>query len=183
MIKTNLACLILLVLTVIISCDSNTDSKLSKQAVTGQLDKRAPFYTRHLPNGSPRISKNYDPTKVELFFPFILYNDGSYMVSAEIDEMKLDNIYRPIFQKYNYDGTGYDWAALIKLVLRKENPELEKHLQFDAEGGGFYLFADSEMSQRRFASFMAQIFTDTLKIHTYLKNSDSKKFENLGVFD
>ncbi len=95
--------------------------------------------------------------------------------------MKVENIYRPIFQKYNYHGTGYEWAALIKLVLRKENPELEKHLQFDPEGGGFYLFADSEKSQRRFASFMAAVFSDTIKIYSYLKETDNKKFEELGI--
>lgn len=103
------------------------------------------------------------------------------MVSVEIDETKVDSLYRPIFEKYGYDGTGINWSNLIKLILRNENPALEKHLQFDPEGGGFYLFADSEKSQRLFAGFMSKIFNDTMKIDGYLKNADKKVIEDLGL--
>jgi len=179
--KLNLNYLTILILVVVTSCNSQKSNKLDTKTDTESINMKAPFYTKQLPVESPRISKDYDSSKVESFFPFILYKDGSYMVSVETDEMKVYNTYAPIFQKYNYDGSGYNWAALIKLILRNENPDLEMHLQFDPEGGGFYSFADSEKSQRLFANFISKIFNDTLKIDNYLKKSDNKKFEDLGL--
>ena len=182
-IRLKLIYFIFFALTAKLSCNSQKSNKMNEQSDEGNTNMKAPFYTRQLPEDSPRILKIYDSSKEELFFPFILYKDGSYMVSAEVDQMKINSFYSRIFQKYSYDGTGYNWSALIKLVLRKENPDLEKHLQFNPEGGGFYLFADSEKSQRLFASFMSKVFNDTLKINSYLKNADNKTFEDLGLYN
>ncbi len=78
----NITLLILVALVGQLSCDSHKERSLGKQVGDEVINMKAPFYTQQLPDGSPRISKNYDSSKEELFFPFILYNDGSYMVSA-----------------------------------------------------------------------------------------------------
>jgi hypothetical protein len=143
-----------------------------------QINKQAPFYTKKLPTGSPRVSKKYDSAKVENYDPFIIYKDGSYMVAAEIESKELFDKYNPIFEKYEYSGNGYSWEGHIKQMLQMEKPLLLNHLQFDPEAGGFYVFADSEKTQREFASIVSKIFKDISKLEQYLKTADREKIDD-----
>jgi len=97
------------------------------------------------------------------------------MVASEIEEDTIFNTYAPFFEKYAAEGNGYNWAALLKVILKKENPDLLKHLDFDPEGGGFYLFADSENSQRQFAVLAQKTFADKNKLIKYLTGPDKEE--------
>jgi hypothetical protein len=158
------------------SCNSKTGD-ISK-GDSEQVNKQAPFYSKQLPTGSPRISKQYDSAKIENYDPFLIYKDGSYMIAAEIESKELFEKYNPIFEKYEYSGNGYSWEGHIKQMLEKENPSLLKHLQFDPEAGGFYVFADSEKTQRRFADIVSKIFKDIPKLEQYLKTADREKIDD-----
>ena len=158
------------------SCNSQTGDK--SKGDSEQVNKQAPFYTKQLPTGSPRISKEYDSTKIESYDPFVIYKDGSYMIAAEIESKELFEKYNPIFEKYQYSGNGYSWEGHIKQMLQKENPTLLKHLQFDPEAGGFYVFADTEKTQRQFADIVSKIFKDIPKLEQYLKTADREKIDD-----
>ena len=126
----------------------------------------------------PRISKQYDSTKVEKYFPFIVYNNDRYMIAAEIESKELYDKYLPVFEKYNYSGNGYSWEGHIKQILQKEKPGLLKHLDFDPEAGGFYVYADSREIQKQFAELMSKIFSDINKLESYLKSADRSKIDD-----
>ncbi len=158
------------------SCNSQTGDKSKED--NEQVNKQAPFYSKQLPTGSPRISKKYDTTKIENYNPFIIYKDGSYMIAAEIESKELFEKYNPIFEKYEYSGNGYSWEGHIRQMLAKENPALLKHLQFDPEAGGFYVFADSEKTQRQFADIVSKIFKDIPTLEQYLKTADREKIDD-----
>jgi hypothetical protein len=146
------------------SCkSSNNRDKSSKSAVNHE----APFYSHRLPEGSPRITKNYDSSKIQNYSPFIVYNDGSYMIAAEIETKDLLEKFNPIFEKYGYSGNGYSWEGHIKQILEKENPALLNHIRFDPEAGGFYAFADGEESQLLFAKQLAGIFNNPGKLEFF----------------
>jgi hypothetical protein len=153
------------------SCNSQTDDG-------EKVNKQAPFYSKQLPTENPRITKKYDSTKIESYYPFVIYKDSSYMVAAEIESKDLFMKYNPIFVKYQYSGNGYTWEGHIKQMLQKDNPTLLKHLQFDPEAGGFYAFADSEKSQRQFAEFVSKIFKDISKLEQYLKTANRDKIDD-----
>ena len=155
------------------SCNSQSDGNHKDDK--GPINKNAPFYTHQIPDGHPRISKKYDSTKIETFWPFIIYKDNSYMVAANINSDTTLDRFTALFEKYGGEGSGYNWAALIKVILKKENPDLLSHLDFDPEGGAFYLFADSEKSQRQFADFSSMVFKDTIKLTGYLTGPDKEK--------
>ena len=158
------------------SCNSQTGDK--SKGDSEQVNKQAPFYTNQLPTGNPRISKEYDSTKIERYDPFVIYKDGSYMIAAEIESKEVFDKYNPIFEKYQYSGNGYSWEGHIKQMLQNENPTLLKHLQFDPEAGGFYVFADSEKTQRQFADIVSKIFKDIPKLEQYLKTADREKIDD-----
>ena len=158
------------------SCNPPSGDKSNGDS--GQVNKQAPYYTHQMQADHPRISKQYDSTKVEDHYPFILYKDGSYMVAAEIESGDLYDKYNPIFEKYKYSGNGYCWEGHIKQMLQKENPSLLQHLDFDPEAGGFYVFADNEKSQREFANLVSKIFSDTNKLKSYLKSADRTKIDD-----
>jgi hypothetical protein len=158
------------------SCNSQ-GGDMSKSD-SGQTNKQAPFYSEQLPPESPRISKKYDSTKIERYDPFIIYKDSSYMIAAEIESKELFDKYSPVFEKYGYSGNGYSWEGHIKQMLQNESPALLKHLQFDPEAGGFYVFADSEISQRQFAEVVSKIFKDIPKLEQYLKTADREKIDD-----
>ena len=90
---------VLIVLALIIccltqSCNSQTGDNSKDDGE--QVNKHAPFYSKQLPTGSPRISKQYDSTKIENYDPFLIYKDGSYMIAAEIESKELLDKYNPI---------------------------------------------------------------------------------------
>jgi len=158
------------------SCTSQSGDKSKDDSE--QVNKQAPFYSKQLPTGSPRVSKQYDSTKIERFDPFLIYKDGSYLIAAEIENKELFDKYNPIFVKYDYSGNGYSWEGHIKQILQKQDPSLLKHLQFDPEAGGFYVFADSEKTQRQFAEFVSKIFKDIPTLEQYLKTADREKIDD-----
>lgn len=145
------------------SCDYASNNK------SGKINKSAPFYTHKISPVSPRISKHYDQSKIEKFWPFL------NMVASELEEESILNTYAPLFEKYGAEGNGYSWAALLKVILKKEKPDLLKHLDFDPEAGGFYLFADSENSQRQFVTFAQKAFKDKNKLIKYLTGPDKEQ--------
>jgi hypothetical protein len=158
------------------SCHLQTSKK--SEGDSEQMNKQAPFYSNQLSTESPRTSKEYDSTKIVNYDPFILYKDGSYIIAAEIERKELLNKYQPIFEKYEYSGNGYSWEGHIKQILQEENPALLKHLLFDPEAGAFYVFADSEETQRQFAETLSQIFKDIPKLEKYLKRADREKIDD-----
>ena len=161
-----------LLLTIVLYSSCNTNSNTQPKASKDPVNRNAPFYTHQVPAGHPRISKQYDSSKILQFWPFILYTDGSYMIAAEIGRDTTLETFESFFDKYGGDGTGYNWAALLKVILKKENPDLIKHLDFDPEAGGFYLFADSEDSQKQFVDFASKAFKDKSKLIGYLTGPD-----------
>jgi len=168
-------------LTLIVCCFTQSCVSQSGDKSKGDseyVNKQAPFYSKQLPSGSPRISKKYDPAKIENYYPFIIYKDSSYMIAAEIESKELFEKYNPIFEKYEYSGNGYSWEGHVKQMLQKENSSLLKHLQFDPEAGGFYVFADSEKTQRQFADIVSKIFKDIPKLEQYLKTADREKIDD-----
>ena len=172
---------VLIVLALIIccltqSCNSQTGDNSKDDGE--QVNKQAPFYSKQLPTGSPRISKQYDSTKIENYDPFLIYKDGSYMIAAEIESKELFDKYNPIFEKYEYSGNGYSWEGHITQMLQKEKSSLLKHLYFDPEAGGFYVFADSEKAQRQFADIVSKIFKNIPKLEQYLKTADREKIDD-----
>lgn len=158
------------------SCISQSSDRPTKE--TDQKNSQSPFYTRELPEGNPRMTKEYDSTKIEQHYPFILYKDGSYMIAAEIEDLKMFEKYNPIFTKYGYSGNGYSWEGHIIQMLNKIKPELIKSIMFDPEAGGFYAFADSEESQREFVKILTPIFSNTPKLEAYLKSADRSKIDD-----
>ena len=144
----------------------------------GSANRQAPYYTQQLPEDSPRFSKNYDSSKVEQHYPFLLYKDGTYMVAAEIESRELLDKYGRIFEKYGFSGNGYSWEGVIKQLLEKESPGFVSHLMFDPEAGGFYVFADSEKSQRYFAEVASKTFGDVKKLEEFLKGADKGKVDD-----
>ena len=167
-------------LTFIVCCltqSCNLQSGDNSKGDSEHVNKQAPFYSKQLPAGSPRLSKQYDSTKIEFYDPFIIYKDGSYMIAAEIENKELFDKYNPIFRKYEYSGNGYSWEGHIKQMLQKEIPSLLNHLQFDPEAGGFYVFADSEKTQRQFADIVSKIFKDISKLEQYLKTANREQID------
>ena len=158
------------------SCNSQTNHK--SKVNNEQVKKNALFYSKQLPTESPRISKQYDSTKIEKFDPFVIYKDGSFMIAAEIESKELFEKYNPIFQKFEYSGNGYSWEGHIKQMLQKEKSTLLKHLQFNSEAGGFYVFADSEKTQREFAEIVCKIFKNIPKLEQYLMTADRAKIDD-----
>lgn len=172
---------VLMGLTLIVCCLAQScNSKTGDRSKSGgdQVNKQDSIYSKQLPMASPRISKEYDSTKIESYYPFIIYKDGTYMIAAEIESEALFNKYNPIFEKHQYSGNGYSWEGHIKQILQKEDPTLLKHLQFDPEAGGFYVFADSEKTQRQFADIVSRIFKDIPKLEQYLKTADREKIDD-----
>ncbi len=159
------------------ACNLGKNNTTQKTNNMEPINKNAPFYTNQLPAGSPRLTKMYDSTKSESAFPFILYKDGSYMISVECHDAKVYLTYGVLFEKYQKGAGGFSWASLIKLILKKENPELRAHLSFDPEGGGFYVFADSEETQRIFFNLMGKVFKDTGTVEEYFKNANDMDFQ------
>jgi hypothetical protein len=173
MMKRLLIGLILLILITTQFCNSpNSDNSKGEPEF---INKNAPFFSHKIPEGHPRISKQFDSTKIENFWPFIIYKDSSYMVAANLNSDTTLDQFATFFERYGGEGTGYNWAAIIKLILKKENPGLLKHLDFDPEGNAFYLFADSEKNQRQFAEFASKVFQDTTKLANYLTGPDKKE--------
>jgi len=168
--------LIAIICSLVLSCNSQSGSKTKKD--DEKINNQAPFYSKQLPQGSPRISKVYDSTKIEHYDPFIIYRDDSYMIAAEIESKELFDKYNPIFEKYQLSGNGYSWEGLIKQILEKENPALLNHLQFDPEAGGFYVFADSEKTQHHFAELASKVFSDMSKLEKYLKTIDRERIDD-----
>jgi len=156
------------------SCEPKSE-KNEKVGSDEPVNKNAPFYTHQLPDGHPRISKQYDSTKIEDFWPFIIYKDGSYMVVGNLNSDTTLDKYGIFLERYGGEGTGYNWAALIKVILKKENPALLKHVDFDPEASAFYLFADNESHQREFAEFASKSFKDTAKLIRYLTGSNKQQ--------
>jgi hypothetical protein len=169
-------CLSLLILVMAQAC--NAPGGMKSVSDSSVINKNAPFYTHQVEAGSPRISKQYDSSKIEDFWPFIIYKDGSYMVAANLNSDTTLDQYGDLFEKYGGEGSGYNWAALIKVILVKENPELVQHLDLDPEASAFYLFADSEKSQRQFAEFASKVFKDKAKLIEYLTGPDKEKALN-----
>ncbi|MFC4263960.1 Imm51 family immunity protein [Ferruginibacter yonginensis] len=172
---------VLIGLTIIISCLTQSCISQTGDKSKGnheEINKQVPLNSKQLPTESPRISKLYDSTKIEKFDPFIIYKDGSYMVAAEIESKELFEKYNPIFEKYEYSGNGYSWEGHIKQMLQKENPSLLKHLQFDPEAGDFYVFADSEKTQREFADLISKIFKNLPKLEQYLKTANREQIDD-----
>jgi hypothetical protein len=137
--------------------------------------QKPPFYGGGITTSHPRISKNYDYSLVESHYPFFLYNDGSLMIGVEIDTDSLDTKYTPIFEKYDYSGTGVHWSNLIIQILEKKDPELLHHLDFDPESGGFYVFTDNRASQKRFIQILVPIFTNTARLEAFLKQANRER--------
>jgi len=158
------------------ACNSQISDK-SKQD-SNYINKQAPFYTRQLPEGNPRMTKDYDSTKIEQHYPFILYNDSSYMIAAEIEDLAMFDKYNPIFEKYGYSGNGYSWEGHIIQILKKVKSDLIIRIMFDPEAGGFYAFADSERSQREIVKILSPIFSDIPKLEAYLKSADRSKIDD-----
>lgn len=171
--KILIAC-ILLICCLMQACQTGKNKPTREQDTAMQT----PSSSNTIAAQSPRISKVYDSSKVENFYPFILYKDGTYMVAAEIESEPLFTQYNPIFEKYKYSGNGYSWEGHIKQILKKENPGLLSHIQFDPEAGGFYIFADSETTQREFAKLMSSIFSNIPKLEEYLKTADRSKIDD-----
>jgi hypothetical protein len=158
---------------VLVSCglQSNDHNKINKKILMSQQEHS---------EDNPRFSKKYDSSKVEHYYPFVIYKDGSYMIAAEIEHPDLFHKYQPIFEKYGYAGGGYNWAGLITQILQKEQPALLNHVTFDPEAGGFYVFADNEKNQKLFAEAVSAIFSDINVLKGYLKTANKNAIENYG---
>ena len=167
--KLLLTCFSLILL---LACNSQ-DKQKSEEANSNKkaINMEAPFYTHQLPPGHPRISKNYDSSIIENYWPFIVYYDGSYMVSAEVESATLLK-YISFFERNGGDGSGENWAGLLKVALKSENPNLLKQIDLDPETGGFYAFADGPDSQSQFAKFCQSLFKDTAKMIRYLNGPE-----------
>ena len=159
------------------SCNPPKNNNEIEEKTEG-INLQAPFYSHQLPPGHPRVTKLYDSTKIENYYPFIVYNDSNYMVAAEIESPELFIKYSTIFSRNSYSGTGYSWEGLIRQMLEKEMPEMLKHIQFDPETGGFYIFADNEVNQKIFAVYVSKIFKDTTLLESYIKNADRSRIDD-----
>jgi hypothetical protein len=177
MFKSILSFLAVLILMFSCNTSDSTDKPITSRQ-TLLVNKSAPFYTHEIPDGHPRVSKLYDTAKIERFGPFIVYKDGSYMISAEVEMDSALIPYITFFQKYNAGGSGDNWAGLLKIALGAENPSLLKRLDLDPETGGFYAFADGEESQRQFAEFGLNLFADSLRMIKYITGPDKDKIIN-----
>jgi hypothetical protein len=158
-----------------ISCRVNQEKKQNIQ--DDQVNAGAPFYGGAITLDHPRISKVYDSSKVEHYFPFIIYKDGTYMIAAEIEHEPLYTKYSPVFEKYGFSGNGYSWENVIRQMLEKGSSSLLPHIKFDPEAGGFYVFADSEQSQRSFAAFVSGMFKDTTRLSGFLRTAKKSIYD------
>lgn len=112
-------------------------------------------------------------------FPFDkVYTDGEITITAALEGEELYNLFNPVFEKYQLEGSGYTWDGVITQLLKKENKELLKHLEFDSEAGGFYVYVDSEETASTFLHIICPYFKDSETLEKTLKNIDRTKIDD-----
>ena len=110
------------------------------------------------------------------YFPFELYYEGQdFDIMVYIEEDSLLDLYSPIFSKYDYSGNGYSWDGHIEQIIKKLDPELLNHIEFDSEAGAFFAIADSRESQIRFGELLHPIFSDLSILEKYIQEADRSK--------
>jgi len=124
---------------------------------------------------SPRLSKMYDSSKVELYEPFVVYLDDNYMISVEIEFPDVYSKYHSMFSQNEYSGNGYCWASQI---LQKTKPEYLKIISFDPESGGFYMYTNSRDNQVKVAKYLSAIFENSDTLNEFLKSADRTKIKS-----
>lgn len=146
---------------------------------TELINYQAPFYTHRLPTDyHPRISKLYDSSLIESYYPFTIIKDSTYMIAAEIEKDERLDSYRIIFERHGFFGNGYNWGNYITHMLSIEDSGILSHVELDPEAGGFYAFADSEKNQRKFAVLASRFFRDTTIFESHLSTIDSSIIDN-----
>ncbi len=112
------------------------------------------------------------------YFPFTISDyKGTFGIIAATETPELNSRYYDIFNKYEYEGTGYEWEGFIKQILEKVEPSLLPHLEFDPVEGGFYAYADTKETQLRFLDVLCPIFNDDTTLEDYISQVDRSKIE------
>ena len=69
-------------------------------------------------------------------------------------------------------------ATVGKVISSKCYRRKTPHYYIDPEAGGFYVFADSEKSQREFAFLLSSILKDIPILEFYLKTADKSNIDD-----
>lgn len=110
--------------------------------------------------------------------PFKVYKTDYFVITAHIESPELYNKYGEIFEKYGYSGNGYSWEGHIAQIIKKEAPDLTKHIMFDSEAGAFFAYASSENAQNQFLNLLCPIFKDTDNLESYISAANRRKIDD-----
>lgn len=112
-------------------------------------------------------------------FPFdIMTIDGEISIAAYLESEELYNQFNPVFQKYNFEGSGYTWEGVIIQIIEQRDKELLNHLEFDSEAGAFFVYPDNEETANKFLDLICPFFSDSKTLDETLKNIDPKKIDD-----
>lgn len=126
-----------------------------------------------------KVTTNNNINNVTNYFPFeISDNDGQFAIIVETESPKLYPKYAEFFEKYEYSGNGYCWEGHITQILEKLNPELLGHIDFDAEAGVFFAYADIKENQIKIVELLRPIFADFTKLDEYVSNADRSRIDD-----
>ncbi len=127
-------------------------------------------------NPSPYINLPMTEPQDE-HYPFKIYDTDNFVISAEI-EGELYPTYFDFFEKHGYSGNGYCWEGHIIQILEKKDSSLLSHINFDPEAGGFYAYADSEESRRKFLEILCPIFSDLNLLNKFVVAADRSRIDD-----
>lgn len=117
--------------------------------------------------------------EMKSYAPFRLEDiEGKFVITVETESPDLFPKYHDFFKKHDYSGNGYCWQEHISQILEKLDPELLKHLEFDAEAGSLLVYADTKENQITFVEYLSPIFADLSKLEVYVKSADRARFDD-----
>ena len=93
-------------------------------------------------------------------------NKVSYDIHVDVGEYQ---IHDKLFEKYNFEPSGYGWEELIKVLVPKSGSDFIKRIRFDCSGDEFFAITNSELDQVKLANYFISLCDDTEKLERTLK--------------
>ena len=89
------------------------------------------------------------------------------------------NEYGDTFDKYGFAGNGESWREHIQYILEDKDPALLEHLDFDCNADEFLVWADSDLTAKRFLDDVLPIFGSEANLDAHFQTLDPNDFFEL----
>ncbi len=82
-----------------------------------------------------------------------------------------------VFAKRGYEGCGYGWAGVARVVVRKRMPEVEERLGFDPEAGMFVAYGEDADALRRLGAELRKALADRAVLAGLIEAGEPEWFD------